>query len=107
MATGGVAEPDEAGIQQQQFIGILDIFGFETFKVNSLEQLCINFCNERLQATFNEAVFQAVQEENAAEGVELPEADLSEIDNSAVVKLIGGRPNGVLHAINEECVVPK
>ena len=70
-----------------QFIGILDIFGFETFEINSLEQLCINFCNERLQSTFNEAVFQAVQEENAAEGIELPEADLSEIDNAAVVKI--------------------
>ena len=48
-----------------------------------------------------------MQEENAAEGVELPEADLSEIDNAAVVKLIGGKPLGVLHALNEECVVPK
>ena len=95
------------GSATQQFIGILDIFGFETFDVNSLEQLCINFCNERLQNTFNEAVFTSVQEENAAEGIELPEADFSEIDNGAVVKLIGGRPNGILHALNEECVVPK
>ena len=48
-----------------------------------------------------------MQEENAAEGIELPEADFSEIDNGAVVKLIGGRPAGILHALNEECVVPK
>ena len=93
--------------RQEKFIGILDIFGFETFKVNSLEQLCINFCNERLQATFNESVFAAVQEENAAEGITLPAADLSDVDNSEVVRLIGGRPGGVLHSINEECVVPK
>mmetsp|Transcript_31082 Transcript_31082/g.75545 ORF Transcript_31082/g.75545 Transcript_31082/m.75545 type:complete len:1826 (+) Transcript_31082:341-5818(+) len=98
--------PDQPS-KAQNFIGILDIFGFETFDVNSLEQLCINFCNERLQATFNEAVFAAVQEENAAEGIQLPEADLSEVDNSAVVKLIGGRPGGLLHSINEECIVPK
>jgi hypothetical protein len=90
-----------------QFIGILDIFGFETFEINSLEQLCINFCNERLQATFNEAVFNAVQEENAAEGIKLPEADLQDVDNAGVVKLIGGRPGGILHSLNEECIVPK
>ena len=93
--------------RNERFIGILDIFGFETFQVNSLEQLCINFCNERLQATFNESVFAAVQEENAAEGIVLPAADLSDVDNSEVVRLIGGRPGGVLHSLNEECVVPK
>ena len=46
-----------------------DIFGFEMFDLNSLEQLCINFTNEKLQATFNQAVFQAAMEENAEEDV--------------------------------------
>ena len=70
------------------FVGILDIFGFEIFETNSLEQLCINFTNEKLQATFNQAVFQAAMEENAEEGVTVEVADMSEIDNTETIELL-------------------
>ncbi|GAX27010.1 hypothetical protein FisN_9Lh323 [Fistulifera solaris] len=84
-------------------IGLLDIFGFESFKVNRFEQLCINYANEKLQQKFTEDVFRAVQEEYESEGIEL--AEITYDDNTDVLDLIEGR-GGLLAMLNEECVRP-
>jgi myosin V len=85
-------------------IGLLDIFGFESFVRNRFEQLCINYCNEKLQAKFTEDIFRSVQEEYEKEGIPLDEIKYD--DNTDVLDLIEGK-TGLLAMLNEECVRPK
>jgi len=85
-------------------IGLLDIFGFESFVRNRFEQLCINYANEKLQAKFTEDIFRSVQEEYEFEGIPLDEIKYD--DNTDVLDLIEGK-TGLLAMLNEECVRPK
>jgi myosin-5 len=85
-------------------VGLLDIFGFESFVTNRFEQLCINYANEKLQQKFTEDIFRSVQQEYEAEGIDL--ADIFYDDNTDVLDLIESR-TGLLALLNEECVRPK
>ena len=88
------------------FVGILDIFGFETFKVNSFEQLCINYANERLQQQFNWDVFKSEQAEYESEGIEWKYIEF--IDNQECLDLIDRKDQmGILHLLDEECAIQK
>lgn len=81
-------------------IGVLDIFGFEFFENNSFEQLCINYCNERLQGHFNDHIFKLEQEQYAKEGIDVTKIDFE--DNSHVIQTIDSKKGGILQVIANE-----
>jgi len=86
-------------------IGVLDIFGFEVFAKNSFEQLCINYCNEKLQSHFNEVIFTAEMQMYKDEGISTESISFKDIDNSECVSLIEGKPIGLLCMLDAECVI--
>ena len=91
--------------QPWAFIGLLDIFGFEIFKSNSFEQLCINFTNEKLQQLFNRDTFQKEQAMYRKEGVEFEEIQF--IDNQPILDMIERKAGGLLATLDDLNRMPK
>uniref|UniRef100_A0A665TRX7 Myosin motor domain-containing protein n=1 Tax=Echeneis naucrates TaxID=173247 RepID=A0A665TRX7_ECHNA len=82
------------------FIGILDVYGFECFQLNNLEQLCINYANEKLQQHFVAHYLRAQQEEYVSEGLQWSFVKYQ--DNQSCLDLIEGSTVSVFSLLNEE-----
>ncbi|KAG3197305.1 Myosin-17 [Phytophthora cactorum] len=87
------------------FIGLLDIFGFEDMAENSFEQLCINYANEALQHQFNQYVFEEEQRLYRDEGIRWSFVDFP--NNRACLELFEHRPIGIFSLTDQECVFPQ
>jgi len=87
------------------FIGILDVFGFENFKVNSLEQFCINFTNEKLQNFFNKNIIESEQEEYLRESVVWSEIDVP--NSQPMIDLVEDAKNGMFAILDSTCQAPQ
>lgn len=86
------------------YIGILDIAGFEYFQHNSFEQFCINYCNEKLQQFFNERVLKDEQELYVKESIKFKEVEY--VDNQDVIDMIEQK-TGILEILDDESKLPR
>eukprot|EP00794_Sanderia_malayensis_P000402 gene402-1036_t len=89
----------------ESFIGVLDIAGFEFFEINSFEQFCINYCNEKLQQFFNERILKQEQELYDKEGLGVK--TVTYVDNQDCIDLIELKGVGIMDLLDEEGKLPK
>jgi myosin V len=92
----------KCNVKTHSFIGVLDIYGFETFQINSFEQFCINYANEKLQQQFCQHVFKLEQEEYMREQIKWSFIEF--YDNQPCIELIEGKL-GILDLLDEQCKV--
>ncbi|CDI81904.1 Myosin, heavy polypeptide 1, skeletal muscle,adult, related, related [Eimeria acervulina] len=88
----------------KNFLGMLDIFGFEVFKNNSLEQFFINVTNEMLQKNFVDIVF--TREARLYKEEEVSTAELVYTSNAEVIGLLTDKKSSILSSLEDQCLAP-
>jgi len=93
-----------AASDTSSFIGLLDVYGFESFQINTYEQLCINFANEKLQQFFLKFIFKAEETLYKEENVAWTRIEYQ--DNQGCIDLIEKSPTGIMRLLDETCKKP-
>ncbi len=88
----------------KKYIGLLDIFGFECFNNNSLEQMCINYTNEKLQQLYINDIFKAELNEYIKEGLQESLGLIKFKDNQGIIDLMDKPPMGLFQLLDETCL---
>eukprot|EP00040_Diaphanoeca_grandis_P039058 m.258055 g.258055 ORF g.258055 m.258055 type:complete len:1513 (+) comp36042_c0_seq1:104-4642(+) len=89
----------------ESFIGILDLSGFEIFDINSFEQFCINFANEKIQQFFDNQMLKQEQQIYELEGLRYRKVEYE--DNQAIIDLAEHRTKGIFALLDESCLLPR
>eukprot|EP00731_Ephydatia_muelleri_P029534 Em0021g57a len=100
-----IYKPPEDKKDKRLSIGVLDIFGFESFQINSFEQLCINFCNENLQQFFVHHIFKLEQAEYDKERIQWEHIEFK--DNQEILDILSAKPLNIISLVDEESKFPK
>merc|ERR1739842_194675 len=95
----------DPGMKKVQYIGVLDIAGFEIFDYNGFEQICINYVNEKLQQFFNSHMFTLEQEMYVREGLDWANVDFG-MDLQKCIDMFE-KPMAFLAIFEEESLFPK
>jgi len=98
-------QTDEEDLKSILYIGILDVFGFENFWINSMEQFCINYTNEKLQQFFNYHIIRSEQEEYIRESVFW--TPLTVPDNLEYINFVEDKDYGFFKILDSACNAPK
>ncbi|XP_046822294.1 neither inactivation nor afterpotential protein C isoform X5 [Vespa crabro] len=80
-------------------ISVLDLFGFECFAVNRIEQLFVNTTNEQMQCHYNQRIFAWEMQEQEEEDIKVQKFHF--YDNKDAIDRLMEKDNGLFRIIDD------